>query len=266
MPVCRIVTVNILSDLSRWEARRAWLATGLAETGADLIACQEVNLEINTATWLAERLEYPYLHLTPKTGRAGRKEGLAILSRLPFENRADLDLGSQNRVAQRVEVRFGGQMLGIANGHFYWQPGESVHRLQQVQRLLDWLKPLIETQPVIVCGDFNSGPKTTAIAAMRRGFRSAYAERHGREPDFTAPTPLPRSKIALLRTLLAYWREIRLNALRRDWRETLDYIFVNERIGVRDCRLILDRPAPGDARLYASDHFGLFAEVEFQGE
>jgi endonuclease/exonuclease/phosphatase family metal-dependent hydrolase len=63
----------------------------------------------------------------------------------------------------------------------------------------------------------------------------------------------------MLPTLLAFWREIRLSDIRLDWHGTLDYIFVDPRVKVLDCTLILDKPVPENPRLYASDHFGLLA-------
>jgi endonuclease/exonuclease/phosphatase family metal-dependent hydrolase len=258
----KIATVNILSDLSHWEERCHVLAQGLANAGPDLIALQEVNLKVNTAAWLAEKLAYTHLHLTPKTGKEAEKEGIAILSRLPFEEKVDLDLLSQDRVAQRVRVRFGEKPLILANGHFYWQPGESAGRMRQVERLLDWLSPFLEGLPVVVCGDFNAGAEDGAIRLMRQKFRSAYATVHGSEPDYTFPTPLPRSKLAMLRTVLAYWRGIRLSQIRFNLRGPLDYIFVNDLVRVLDSRLILNQPAPGSPKIYASDHFGLLADLE----
>jgi endonuclease/exonuclease/phosphatase family metal-dependent hydrolase len=63
----------------------------------------------------------------------------------------------------------------------------------------------------------------------------------------------------MLPTLLSFWREIRLREIRMDWHGTLDYIFVDPRIKVLDCTLIMDKPGQEDPRLYASDHFGLLA-------
>jgi endonuclease/exonuclease/phosphatase family metal-dependent hydrolase len=262
MPVVRVASVNILSDLSKWEERRPVLLAGLEQARPDLLALQEVNLRENTAAWLAAGLGWEHLALRPKTGRAGKKEGIAILSRWPFSEHASLDLQSQGRVAQLVRLSVAGRPFTLVNGHFHWQPGRSPERLRQVERLLGWLEPLRSSLPVIVCGDYNAGPQDAALQKMREKYRSAFADRHGREPEYTYPTPLPRSKLALLRTLVEYWRDLRPSALRVDLHATLDFIFVNERVSVQDCRLFLDRPAPGAPKLYASDHFGLLAVVE----
>jgi endonuclease/exonuclease/phosphatase family metal-dependent hydrolase len=258
----KVVTINILSDLALWNDRRVLLAKGLAELQADLIALQEVNITVNSHLWLAGKLGLEHVYLSPKTGEDGKREGIAILSRHPFKEEACLDLRTQNRVAQYVKIDLQGQGLLFANGHFYWQPGESNERLDQIRLLLEWLEAKSGNLPSVVCGDFNSTPDTQSIQCMRELYASAYAQFNGKEPQYTAPTPLPRSKLSLVRTLLRYIRRIRLSELSLNWHGTLDYIFINERLQVQDCRVVLDRPDPNQARLYPSDHFGLYAALQ----
>jgi endonuclease/exonuclease/phosphatase family metal-dependent hydrolase len=252
----------LLSDLSRWKQRRSLLAQGLAALAPDLVALQEVQLPENPAGWLADQLGFTNVFLSPKLGHAARHEALAVISRLPFESTDVLDLGGQGRIAQRLSLNIGGSSTYVVNGHFYWQPGESLPRLRQVERLLDWLQRLPGDPPCIVCGDFNGTPETQAIQRMRRHFRSAYATVHGQEPEYTCPTPLPRSPWSVTRTFLGFFLLIRPQHLQFGWRGTLDYIFVDPRLGVTECRVVLDQPSPADARLFPSDHFGLFAEIE----
>lgn len=262
MPALKVVTINIFSDLSLWHRRRGLLLQGLTDLNPDLIALQEVSLPENNAQWLAEQIGIEHVYLCPKTGKASTREALAILSRLPFDNQGMLDLKTQSRVAQYVQVRIAGQPVVIANGHFFWQPGDSPERQRQIERLLGWLDSFATHLPIIVCGDFNSLPESPSILKMRQAFVSAYAARHGREPEYTTPTPLPRSKWKLLQTLLRFIKYIRLKDVELDWQGTLDYIFVNELIHVRDCQLVLDQPAPENPRLYPSDHFGLMAVLD----
>ncbi|NLG73299.1 MAG: endonuclease/exonuclease/phosphatase family protein [Chloroflexi bacterium] len=259
----RVVTINILSDLSLWEERRGLLVRDLVQSDPQLIALQEVNLQQNTAIWLAGELGMEYIHLTRKTGKEAEKEGIAILSRIPFQKTAALDLLTQNRVAQSVQVELNGQKLVLANGHFYWQPGPSPARLEQVKRLVQWLLSTAGDLPLVVCGDFNSTPESEPVRFMKARFTSAYEARHGREPRYTAPTPLPRSKRKMLRTLWNFRRDIQLRGLRSYFRTTLDYIFVNEKLNVLDSRLLFDQPAPGSRKIFASDHFGIEAELAF---
>jgi endonuclease/exonuclease/phosphatase family metal-dependent hydrolase len=264
VPTFKVLTINILSDLSLWEERRWLLVDSLSALKPDLIALQEVRIPENNAQWLAHELEIQHVYLSPKSGKAGMKEGIAILSDLPFEDRSSLDLRTQHRVAQYVGVRIEGKPLYLANGHFFWQPGESLGRQQQVDQLLGWLRSIPEDLPVIVCGDFNGTPETPAIQKMRQHFVSAYAAVHGEDPDYTTPTLLPRSKWKLLLTLLNFMRYIRLKDIDLHWRGTLDYIFVNRFLKVIDCQIVLDQPAPGNPDLYPSDHFGLLAILDIE--
>jgi endonuclease/exonuclease/phosphatase family metal-dependent hydrolase len=255
----KVASLNLLSDLSLWEKRRSLIVEGLAALEPDLVALQEVDIRSNNALWLAGELNLRHIHLSQKTGEAGEREGIAILSRLPFEKIDTLDLRTQNRIAQYGQVRIDGQVLVIANAHLYWQPGESIERLEQARLLLEWLQNSHGDVAQVLCGDFNGTPNTVAIRSIKERYRSAYEAIHGHEPEYTTPTPLRRSKKAMLRTLLGFLPNLRLSGFELNWRGTLDYIFVNEQVEVRDCRLMLNQPAKDDARLYPSDHFGLYA-------
>jgi len=261
MPI-KIVTINILDDLSRWQARRDLLANGLAALNPDLVAVQEVRLPQNPARWLAEQIGLPYISLTPKMGFESSKEAIAILSRFPFVSEGMLDLKGQQRVAQYVQVEVSNQPWIIANGHFYWQPGESPTRLRQVELFLDWLKSFPENFYHVACGDFNSTPVEAPIQRMREHFVSTYAQVHGREPDYTCPTALPRSYRSQLRTILGFFVLIRPKKFNLNWHGTLDYIFTDPQIKVLDCQVILNHPRPDNPKIYPSDHFGLCATLE----
>ncbi len=265
-PILKVVTINIFSDLSLWDKRRGPLVRELADLKPDLIALQEVSLAARNAQWLAEQVGLEHVYLSPKAGEAGKREGIAILSQLPFQDQATLDLKTQNRVAQCVRVEKDGRPVVLVNGHFFWQPGDSPERQLQIERLLDWLDEIAGNLPVVVCGDFNATPEMPSIKIMQQHFSSAYAAKHGKEPDYTTPTPLPRSKLKLILTLYKFIKYLRLRDIELDWRGTLDYIFVNEFIQVIDCQIVLDKPAPDDPSLYPSDHFGLMAVLEFKNE
>ncbi len=195
--------------------------------------------------WLAPRLELPHVYWSPYR-RPGRKsrDGIAIFSRHPFVRQETFALSAgheQGRVAQLVEVVHEGRPLAVCNGHYHWYPGPHPERDRQVQQVLDRVAEL--PMPVVVAGDFNGTPDTEAVAAMRRHFASAYAVHNGAEPEFTCPTPLSFD-----------WD--------KPWRGTLDYVFVDRRIRVVDCRLVLTRPLQQNPRIYPSDHFGILARLE----
>lgn len=257
----RIATINILFDLEAWNQRRELLADGLAAAQLDLIALQEVKLPEHTEAWLAEKLDMPYVYLVPNIALEGHQAnyGVAILSRYPFVRQEMLALPGQGRVAQFVQVAVDEQPFILCNGHYYWYPGPHPQRDIQVQQVLDWLGHLASV-PMVVVGDFNGTPQTSAITLMRQHFASAYATHHGQEPDYTCPTPLVQRNWK--KKLWHAWRNLRFNHTLRPWRGTLDYIFVNSRLQVKDCQLILNQPAPGSRTLYPSDHFGIMADLE----
>jgi endonuclease/exonuclease/phosphatase family metal-dependent hydrolase len=261
-PGVRVATVNILNDLSRWHERRSLLAEGLAALSLDLIALQEVTdpLGAGTAHWLADALGGYEVFVCPKSGWGRRWEGVAVLSRLPVVRHEILDLRSQQRTAQLVEVRIGACPVVLVNGHLYWPPGVHGARVRQVERLVTWVRAVAPGVPAVVCGDFNATPGSRAITLMKERFASAHETAHGCEPGYTCPTPLVcggKVRGPVTRGLLRLFS----NTPGEPWRGTLDYIFVNPGIEVLGCDLILDRPSPQDPTLYASDHFGLAATL-----
>lgn len=273
MPNFSLVTINILNDLSLWKERGPLLVEQLYALNADLIAMQEVNLqdESSTAHWLAEQLNLcredpekvsPYeVLLCPKTGIYEKKEGIAILSRLSVKHHESLDLLTQTRVAQIAQFRVENCDFLLVNGHFFWEPGASEKRQEQIELLLDFL----DTQPidhqVIICGDFNGMPDTPAIERMRRYFDSAHKIVHKKEPEYTCPTPLPQSGKVKLRNVVTSLVGIRPKP-NPEWRGTLDYIFVDPRLQTLECEVVLNQPADDNSEIYPSDHFGLFALIQ----
>jgi endonuclease/exonuclease/phosphatase family metal-dependent hydrolase len=207
---------------------------------------------VDTAGWLAKELGM-HAFICPEPLTWGSEEGIAILIKTQAHSYHTFDLGSQGRVAQAAF--FTGEDYGfvLANSHLFWHPGDSLERLQQVVRLKDWLRHLGGKIPMIVCGDFNGRPESSAVGFMRQTFKSAYAEAHGREPDFTCPTPLRRPWRAYFDLFIRVFLILRPWHLKPGWRGTLDYIFVTPGWKVRECRLILNQPAPHDPRLYPSD-------------
>jgi endonuclease/exonuclease/phosphatase family metal-dependent hydrolase len=266
-----IVTINILVDLSYWNKRRQLLVDQIAALNPDLIALQEVSLTENpsNAHWLAQELnarkdekENLYnLYLCPKTGIKKDEEGIAILCRFPVKRHEILDLLTQNRVAQLIEFRIEDQVVLLANSHLFWGPGESEERNAQVELLLDWLDTQPVDIPVIVAGDFNGMPKTKSILTMREYFDSAHRAIHGGEPEYTCPTPLPKSGKSKLRSL-ANWALRTRSKPDLEWRGTLDYIFVDPRLHTTECEIVLDQPETPGSEFYPSDHFGLYARFD----
>ena len=242
----------------------------LIDLDPDVIALQEVSLKgkVSTAHWIASELnqklteEDQYqVFLCPKTGQFSDQEGIAFLSRLIVKRHETIDLQTQSRVAQLIELKLDESSLLLVNGHFFLEHGESKARKEQVELLLDYLDTQPAEIPVIVVGDFNSQPDMPTIDLMRRYFDSAYRAVHGVEADHTWPTPLPASRLD----------EIRRNILHHfgkedesepTWQGTLDYIFVDPRLTTLECRIVLDQPDQEHPHIYPSDHYGIYALIE----
>ncbi len=256
-----LVTFNLLNKPSRWQDRRELVLAELRALNPDVIALQEVSLPHNNARWLAEQLGGYTAHISPKTGALAEREAVALLSRLPVDDCRTISLGSQSRVAQLVRLRVEDRSIAIVNGHFMFHVYDHIKRTQQVQRVLTWLRLEAGSMPMIACGDFNATPDMRTIQVMKESFASAYEARHGREPEYTCPTPLVY-QFDSMRKGLSRIGNYFLSRRVEPWRGTLDYIFVDDNFRVHECDVVLNRPSTNDATLYPSDHVGLCARLE----
>ncbi|MBD2293583.1 endonuclease/exonuclease/phosphatase family protein [Anabaena sphaerica FACHB-251] len=261
----KVITINILFKLNYWTQRRQLLVEGLRAENPDIIALQEVSLAEDTAAWIGEQLNIPYIYkAVPKeVCNSDLPFGLAILSRYPIEKTAALNLEHQGRIAQYAQVKLDdNKSIVICNGHYYWHPGSHKKRNKQIQMMLDWLSQFSDEMPIISVGDFNGTPETSGIALVKEKYQSAYEVYHGNEPEYTCPTLLGQDKISWRNRLKQFWRTLIFNMSWKPWKGTLDYIFINQHLQVRDCRVILNRPAANNRYLYPSDHFGIVADLE----
>jgi len=264
MAVFKLVTFNLLNKKpSRWHERRRLIVRELRALQPDVVALQEVSLPHNNAQWLADQLGGYKVYTAPKAGALGAREGVATLSRLPVEARWTINLQAQSRVAQVLRLRLGDQPLIVVNGHFLFHVYDHIKRTQQVRQVLGWLRASADGCPTIACGDFNATPEMRTIQTMKTAFRSAYELVHGREPEYTCPTPLAY-RFNALRKGLSTLGNLLANRQPRPWRGTLDYIFVDRHFRVLSCDLVLNAPAEDDPTLYPSDHVGLCATLALE--
>ena len=264
MAVFKLVTFNLLNKKpSRWHERRRLIVRELRALQPDVIALQEVSLPHNNAQWLADQLGGYKVYTAPKAGALGAREGVATLSRLPVEARWTINLQAQSRVAQVLRLRLGDQPLIVVNGHFLFHVYDHIKRTQQVRQVLGWLRTSANGCPTIACGDFNATPEMRTIQTMKAAFRSAYELVHGREPEYTCPTPLVY-RFSAVRKGLSTLGNLLTNRQPRPWRGTLDYIFVDRHFRVLSCDLVLNAPAEDDPTLYPSDHVGLCATLALE--
>ena len=243
----RVATLNCRNTADRWKARRPLLVRQLVALQPDLIGLQELRRFPSQARGIAARARAGDLVLDQfrsyKTGLYCLWEGVAVMSRLPVLERAKLNLGGQNRVAQRVTVAAGDATLDFYNTHLASE-GEEL-RTAQAGRLLDWMAER-PTVPQVLVGDFNARPTAPSVQLLSARLRSAYAAVHGKEPEKTVPTPL------------------RVGATGKG--SVLDFIFVNSLVEVHDARRTFEEADPADEHLVASDHYGLAATISVHRE
>lgn len=243
----RVGTLNLRNTADRWVERRSLLLDQLSTLKPDLLGLQELRRpSLQGRTVLREanarRKEGRYaLYPAWKTGLRRLWEGIAVLTELPVIEVERIDLGSGDRVAQRVTVALDdGVLLDFYNTHLSHDDDGVAGRLAQVEVILSVMEQR-PSRPRILVGDLNAVPEEPAIERLRQSMHSAYVLVHGDEPEATSPAPLS-----------ARWGSES---------KVIDYIFVDDRVDVRDATVTFDRAADHDPRLTASDHYGLAATI-----
>ncbi len=259
--VLRVAVLNLRHNADRWPERLPLIVEELARERPHLVGLQEVFVPIDQAGLLTGHLNRACASLAPtgvqcgtytfylqsKTWPENLKEGIAILSRLPVEEHDWLDLRGGSRVAQRVRVRLpGGGALDFYNTHLHHELLADALRCEQATRLLEWMKACSADVHAILVGDLNARPDSGALRLLKSSLVSAYEVANGREPEYTFPTPLVKQTLP--------------------WRATLDYILLSPASGARVLRAwrAFEHPAADDPTLYASDHYGLMADIALE--
>ncbi|MFH7600118.1 RNA repair domain-containing protein, partial [Streptomyces racemochromogenes] len=249
----RLLTWNTLWD--RYDApriatarRRPVLLADLAVADADVIALQEVEPAL-LALLLAEPwVREGYVLGTDPDGGDVADSGLLVLSRLPVRE-AGLHVLGRHKAVAAVTVETAGGPLVVAATHLSSDHSEdgAGRREAELARLAEGLGGI--DAGLALLGDFNDGRSGAEGPAAALGLRDAWNEVHGPADD--TPTFDPGANpLAAVGSLTG-----------RAGR--LDRILLSSAAGarVREAALRGDSPAPDG--LFASDHFGVEATVEY---
>jgi endonuclease/exonuclease/phosphatase family metal-dependent hydrolase len=257
----RIVTLNMWNDRPDAVRRLNVAVEGLKALKPDVVAMQEV-VETpaigNQAQRVADALGASWAFDPVDRQRAAGPLGNAVVSRFPIVTRESLLLPGPPEDPRRallcvLETPFG--KLPMVSVHLSWEMWHSPRREQQVVGLDAFVRANPGELPPILAGDFNATPDSACIQFLTgkcgldgKGtyYRDAWARRHPHADGYT-------------------WSDRNPYAVR--WVERnrrLDYIFIGQMHpsgwgAVLDCRLVLDLPGPDGE--YASDHFGVYAEI-----
>jgi endonuclease/exonuclease/phosphatase family metal-dependent hydrolase len=238
-----VATLNLRNIADRWPERIPLLLADMAALQPDLLGLQECVFAVGQDRLLGAAGEG---HYQSRHGWAGRPEyGNAVLGRAPLTldegDRLELTHG---RCALRVPVRLPSrERLDFVVTHLHHLVPDEAVRSEQAAKLVAWLSDI--TWPLVVVGDFNAEPvEATYRVMLDAGFRSAFLEANGEEPEVTWPSGIKAPGMDI-----------------DGDPGCLDYIWVRGPITVQSARLAFDRPAVDDPTLYPSDHLGLSARI-----
>jgi endonuclease/exonuclease/phosphatase family metal-dependent hydrolase len=237
----RVATWNLANLAQRWPQRRPLVEAVFREVAPGLCGLQEVALAGERQDELLARAlgGHPRV-VASESDRFAGFGNVIIAARGEVLAREEVGLG-QGRKAHRVLVALpGGRVAWFANTHLYHrEDGAEIRRLQ-AERLAAWMDEAPRADVEVVAGDFNAPPTEAAYGVMEAaGFRSAFRMVHGSEPAST--------RLAL------------------DGAEErpacVDYLWIRGAARVERAWLAGTAPAPGDGRLFASDHALVAADI-----
>lgn len=172
----RVLTWNLWGRHADWQSRASSIVAVLRNSGADVIALQEVWADEASgdeqAVMLADALGF-YSHSTMVTTSKGCGLGNAILSRwpiaesgydlLPTDSPDDID----RRVAVFAMVSSPWGVIPTISTHLSWQRNLSAVRQKQTRKLAALATTLAAGQwPAILMGDFNADPDSDEIRQL----------------------------------------------------------------------------------------------------
>ncbi len=266
----RFLTLNLWGDNGPWQDRMALLADSLGDIAPDVIGLQEVRdvpgRVPNQAAELARRFGWQHV-FAASTAWGGGHEGLAVVSRFPIgaHDAEPLPHSADNEGRMILSARLDGDAGGIwvHTTHLSFREHEGRKREDQVLAIDEAVAAHKSDNIQVVMGDFNSVPDSdeirwltgmTTLDGRRVAYQDAWDRMHPGEPGYTWARANPYID--------------KLHWLRPDRR--LDYIFVtpvrrDRRGTIRAARIVLAEPRasqPSGALVYASDHFGVVADVQ----
>jgi endonuclease/exonuclease/phosphatase family metal-dependent hydrolase len=266
------LSLNLWGENGPWEARMALIAGRLAALGPDVIGLQEVREVTGRVPNQAALLAPAGWHhaFAPTSDWGGGHEGLAIVSRFPIGAQEFRPLPGSTETEGRgiLSARLDGEAGGlwVHTTHLSYREHEGLMREAQVQFVDEIVAKHDNGNPRVVMGDFNAVPESDelrwlcgqhTLGGRRVAYQDAWAAVHQDQPGYTWTRANDYTE--------------KMHWLRRDRR--LDYIFVtpvrrDRRATVHAAAVVFDAPEvrPDGERIFASDHFGVTAEVQVLAE
>jgi endonuclease/exonuclease/phosphatase family metal-dependent hydrolase len=274
----RFLTLNLWGENGPWPARMEVFGEGVAALGPDVIGLQEVRdvpgRVPNQAAELARRHGWHHV-FAPSSAWGGGHEGLAIVSRFPIGAHEAKPLPHSIETEGRIVLSAridpsadAGPPFWVHTTHLSYREAEGRKREDQVMFIDQIVSAHANDHIQIVMGDFNTVPEAdeirwftglTTLDGRRVFYQDTWARAHRGEAATGVTWTRANDNIDWM-----HW----LTPERR-----LDYIFTTQvrrdrRGTVHGARVVFDEPrvAPDGTRVFASDHFGVVADVQMVGE
>jgi endonuclease/exonuclease/phosphatase family metal-dependent hydrolase len=273
----RFLTLNLWGENGPWQERMQVFADGVAALAPDVIGLQEVRdvpgRVPNQAGELARRHGWHHV-FAPSSAWGGGNEGLAIVSRFPIGAHESQPLPhsieTEGRIilSARVDAPAPIGAFWVHTTHLSYREAEGRKREDQVMFVDQVVTAHANDHVQIVMGDFNTVPEAdeirwlgglTTLDGRRVFYQDAWARAH-RGQAATGVT----------------WTRANANIDWMHWltpERRLDYIFTtpvrrDRRASIHGARVVFDEPrvSADGARVFASDHFGVVADVQMVGE
>jgi endonuclease/exonuclease/phosphatase family metal-dependent hydrolase len=134
------------------------LAEGIAETGADIVGLQEIDMFLkrsgykNMAEEIARVAGYPHYRFVRAIDHQGGQYGTAILSKYPIEKMEVTNLESTNekRSLGRFVINVEGERINYLNTHISYLEPEIYSHIDQLAKILEGY------ESYVITGDFNT--------------------------------------------------------------------------------------------------------------
>ena len=251
----RIATYNIWNNDILFEERIEEICKAIKEVNADIVCLQEVRNEEcrNITEVIANEANYPFLVF--RYYPDSPDEGLAILSKHPFNHTAaiwETNTEISNYCAIRAKIDYEGVFIGITNVHLNWRSEEI--RKEQLIAVNNWIAMEKNCEEYeIICGDFNDVPQTTIHKFLKDcGWRDVVELNSKKDASYYATFDLLNNH---------YLKE----DMRVKERLRFDWIMINT---FNKCEQLIFESMdifgnnPSVFKIMPSDHYGLYIDIK----
>ena len=167
----------------QWAQRSSLILAEIQRASADILCLQEVDHFSDFFYPNLQKLGYEGVF---KKKKDWHEDGVCIFYKDSYKKLQDFEISFPgNQVAIGLLLQYEKQLFYVFSTHLKSYSECNSIRDEQVTILLEFLSKL-ENYPMIVCGDFNSSPSSTAYVFMfNNGLGLSSVYRKNNEPEFT---------------------------------------------------------------------------------